>query len=104
MAESEEELKNLLEKVKEENLKAILKLKIQKLRSCILSHHFMVNRWGKMETMTDFILGGSKITVDGNRSHEINRHLLLSRKSMTNLDNILKSRHHFADKGPYSES
>ena len=59
---------------------------------------------GTMETMTDFILGGSKITADGDRSHEINRHLLVSRKAMTNLDNILKSRHHCADKGPYSES
>ena len=61
MAESEEELKNLLEKVKEENLRATLKLKIQKLRSCILmSYHFMVNRWGKMETMTDFIFWSLK--------------------------------------------
>ena len=93
MAESEEELKNLLEKVKEENLRATLKLKIQKLRSCILmSYHFMVNRWGKMETMTDFILGGSKITVDSDCSHEIKRYLLLRRKSMTNLDSILTSR------------
>ena len=57
-----------------------------------------------VETVSDFIFGGSKITVDGDRSHEINRHLLLSRKTMTNLDNILKSRHRFADKGPYSES
>ena len=72
MAESEEELKNLLEKVKEENLRATLKLKIQKLRSCILmSYHFMVNRWGKSENMTDFIFLDSKITVDVDGSHEV---------------------------------
>ena len=92
MAESEEELKNLLEKVKEENLRATLKLKIQKLRSCILmSYHFMVNRWGKMETMTDFILGGSKITVDGDSSQEINRCLFFGRKALTNLDTVVKA-------------
>ena len=54
----------------------------------------------KMETVTDFILGGSKITEDGNCSHEIKRCLLVGRKAMTNLDSILKSRHHFANKGP----
>ena len=57
-----------------------------------------------METMTDFIFGGSKITADGDCSHEIKRHLLPRRKAMTNLDNILKSRHHFAGKGLYSQS
>ena len=57
-----------------------------------------------METVTDFIFWGSKITADGNCSHEIKRRLLLGRKAMTNLDSILKSRHYFADKGPSSQS
>ena len=57
-----------------------------------------------VETVTDFIFGGSKITADGNRSHEIKRCLLLERQVMTNLDNILKSRHYFANKGPSSQS
>ena len=57
-----------------------------------------------METVTDFIFLGSKITADGDCSHEIKRHLLLGRKAMTNLDNILKSRHHFADKCKSSQS
>ena len=57
-----------------------------------------------VETVTDFILGGSKITAEGDCSHEIKRHLLLRRKAMTNLDNILKRRHYFADKGPSSQS
>ena len=56
------------------------------------SHHFMAKRWGTMETVTDFILGGSKITADDDCSHEIKRYLLLGRKAMTNLDGILKSR------------
>ena len=54
----------------------------------------------RMETVTDFILGGSKVTTDGNCSHEIKRHLLLERKALTNLDSVLKNRHEFADKGP----
>ena len=57
-----------------------------------------------METVTDFIFLGSKITVDSDCSHEIKRRLLLGRKAMTNPDSVLKSRHHFADKGPYSQS
>ena len=57
-----------------------------------------------VETVRDYIFLGSKITADGDCSHEINRHLLLGRKAMTNLDNILKSRHYLADKGPYSKS
>ena len=57
-----------------------------------------------METVTDFLFLGSKITVDGDCSHEIKRHLLLGRKAMTNLNSILKSRHHFANKGLYSQS
>ena len=92
MAESEE-LKSLLMKVKEESEKVGLKLNIQKTKiMASQSHHFMANRWGTVETMSDFILGGSKITADGDCSHEIKRHLLLGRKVMTNLDSILKSR------------
>ena len=64
------------------------------------SHYFMANGWGKkVETVTDFIFLGSKITADSDCSHDIKRGLLLGRKAMTNLDNILKNRHHFADKG-----
>ena len=62
----------------------------------------MENRWGTMETVTDFILGNSKITADGDYSHEIKRCLLLGSKAMTNLDSILNSRDYFADKGPSS--
>ena len=95
MAESEEELKALLMKVKEDSEKAGLKLNIQntKIMDGIWSHHFMGCRWannGNSERL--FILGGSKITVDGDCSHEIKRHLLLGRKAMTNLDTVLKSR------------
>ena len=61
------------------------------------------NRWRK-ETVTNFIFLGSKITADGNCSHEIKRRLLLGRKAVTNLDSVLKNRHHFADKGPYNQS
>ena len=57
-----------------------------------------------VETVSDFILGGSKITADGDCSHEIKRHLLFGRKVMTNLDSILKTRDYFAEKGPYSQS
>ena len=86
MAESEEELKSLL-KVKEESEKVGLKLNIQKTKNHgIWSHHFMANRWETVETVADFILGGSKITEDGDCSYEIKRRLLLGRKVMTNLD------------------
>ena len=92
MAESEEELKSLLTKVKEENKKAGLKLSIQKTNIMISSP---ITSWQidgeTMETVTDFIILGSKITVDGDCSHEIKRGLLLGRKVMTNLDSILKS-------------
>ena len=92
MAESEEELKSLLMKVKEEREKVGLKLNIQKTKIMSSSP---VTSWqidrGTMETVTDFILGGSKITADGDCSHEIKRHLLLGRKATTNLDIILKS-------------
>ena len=93
MAESEEEVKSLLMKVKEESEKAGLKLNIQKMKimdsSPITS--WQIDEEAK-ETVTGFILGGSKITADGDRSHEIKRRLLLGQKVMTNLDNILKSR------------
>ena len=75
-------------KVKEESEKAGLKLNIRG----IWSYHFMANRWGKMETVSDFILGGSKITPDGDCSHDIKRCLLLGRTNMTNLDSVSKSR------------
>ena len=77
-------------KVKEESEKVGLKLNIQKTK-IIWSHHFMANRWGNNGN-SDFLFGGSKITADGECSHEIKRHLLLGRKIMTNLDTILKSR------------
>ena len=92
-AESKEELKNLLMKVKEDSEKAGLKLNIQKLK---IMASGPIASWKidgeTVETMTDFILGGSKITADGDWSHEIKRCLLLGRKVMTNLDSILKSR------------
>ena len=92
MAESKEELKSLL--MKEETEKAGLKLNIQKLRSWhdIQAHHFMANRWGNQGNSERLIFLGSKITADGNCSHEIKRCLLFGRKAMTNLDSILKRR------------
>ena len=90
MAESEEELKSLLMKVKEESEKAGLKLNIQKTKIMAFSP---VTSWQiDGETMTDFIFLGSNITADGDCSHEIKRYLLLGRKAMTNLDSILKRR------------
>ena len=93
MAESEEELKSLLMKVKEESEKAALKLNIKKSK---IMASGPITSWQidgeTMETMTDFIFLGSKITADGDCSHEIKRHLLLGGKAMTNLDSILKSR------------
>ena len=77
-------------KVKVESEKVGLKLNIQKMK--IQSHHFMGNRWETVETVSDFIFGGSKITADGDCSHEIKRRLLLGRKVMTNLDSICNSR------------
>ena len=93
MAESEEGLKNLLMKVKEESEKVGLKLNIQKSRAMASSTitSWQID-WETMETVADFILGGSKITSDGDYSHEIKRCLLLGRKVMTNLYSILKSR------------
>ena len=90
MAESEEELKSLLMKVKEESEKVGLKLNIQKTK--ITASGPITSGQIDGETVTDFILGGSKITVDVACSHEIKRHLFLGRKAMTNLDSILKSR------------
>ena len=96
MAESEKELKSLLMKVKEESEKFGLKLNIQKTKIMVSSH---ITSWeidGQIvETMADFIFLGSKITADGDCSHEIKRHLLLGRKVMTNLDSILQSRHYY---------
>ena len=93
MAESEEELKSLLMKVKEESEKTGLKLNIQKTKIMASSP---ITSWQidgeTMETVTDFIFLGSKITADGDCSHEMKRHLLLGRKVMTNLDSILKRR------------
>ena len=93
MAESEEELKSLLMKVKEESEKVGLKSSIQKTKNMATSPIISWQIDGEaMEIVRDFIFGGSKISVDGDCSHEINRHLLLRRKAMTNLDSILKSR------------
>ena len=93
MAESEEELKSLLMKVKEESGKVGLKLNIQNMK---IMASGPITSWQKdgetVETVSDFILGGSKITADGDCSHEIKRRLLLGRKAMTNIDSILKSR------------
>ena len=93
MAESEEELKSLLMKVKEESEKVGLKLNIQKMKFMASGP---ITSWQidgeTMETVTDFIFLGSKITVDGDCNHEIKRRLLLGKKAMTNLDSILKSR------------
>ena len=93
MAESEEELKSLLMKVKEDSEKVGLKLNIQKTKIMVSGP---LNSWQidgeTVETVSDFILGGSKITADGDCGHEIKRRLLLGRKVMTNLDSILENR------------
>ena len=93
MAESKGELKSLLMKVKEESERAILKLNIKKAK---IMASGPITSWQiegeKVEVVTDFLSLGSKITVDGDYSHEIKRQLLLSRKAMTNLDSVLKSR------------
>ena len=106
MAESEEELKSLLMKVKEESEKVGLKLSIQKTK---IMASGPITSWEidgeTVETVSDFIFWGSKITAYGDCSHEIKRCLLLGRKAMTNLDSILKNqRHHFANKGAYNQS
>ena len=93
MAESEEELKSLLMKVNEDSEKVGLKLNIQKMKTMASGP---ITSWEidgeTVETVSDFIFMGSKITTDGDCSHEIKRHLLLGRKVMTNLDSIFKSR------------
>ena len=93
MEETDEELNSLLMKVKEESEKTSLKLNIQKT---MIMASGPITSWQidgeTMEIVTDFILGGSKITADGDSSHKIKRHLLFGRKAMTNPDNILKSR------------
>ena len=105
MAESEEELKSLLMKVKVESEKVGLKLNIQKTK---IMASGPITSWEiggeTVETVSDFIFWGSKITADGDCSREIKRHLLFGRKVMTNLDSILKSqRHYFANKGLSSQ-
>ena len=105
MAESEEELKSLLMKVKEESEKVGLKLNIQKMK---IMASGPITSWEidgeTVETVSDFIFLGSKITADGDCSHEIKRHLLLGRKVMTNLDSIFKSRDiTLPKKGPASQ-
>ena len=105
MAESEEELKSLLMNVKEESEKVGLKINIQKTKIMASSPTSSWQIDGEtLKTVTDFIFLHSKITTDGDCSHEIKRRLLLGRKAMTNLDSILKSRDYFANKGPYSQS
>ena len=103
MAESKEELKSLLMKVESE--KVGLKLNIQKKK---IMASGPITSWQKdketMETVRDFTFGSSQITADGDCSYEIKRCLLLVRKATTNLDSILKTRHYFAEKGPYSQS
>ena len=105
MAEREEELKTLLMKVKEESKKAGLKLNIEKTK---IMASGPIASWQidgeTMEPVTDFIFFGSKITADGDCSHEIKRCLPLGRKAMTNLDSVLKKQtHYFANKGPSSQ-
>ena len=102
MAESEDELKSLLMKVKEDSEKVGLEFNIQKTK---IMESGPITSWEidgeTVETVSDFILGGSKITEDDDCSHEIKRHLLLGKKFMTNLESVLKSRerHYFANKG-----
>ena len=107
MAQCEEELNSILMKVKEESEKAGLKLNIQRMKIMAFDP---ITSWQingeTMETVTDFIFLGSKITADGDCSNKIKRSMLHGRKAMTNLDSILKSRdiHYFADKGLSSQS
>ena len=104
MAKSEEELKSLLMKVKEESEKVGLKLNIQKTK---IMASGPITSWQidgeTVETVSGFILGGSKITGDGDCSHEIKRHLLLGRKVIQPRQHIKKQRHYFPNKGPSSQ-
>ena len=103
MAENEEELKSTLMRVKEKWEKAGLKVNIKKKETQLMTSG-SITSWqiegGKEETMTDFLYFGSKITEDGDCSHEIRRQFLLGRKAMTNLDSVEKQRHSSAYKGP----
>ena len=103
MAENEDELKSLLMRVKKESERAGLKLNIKKTKIMASSP---ITSWKiegeKVEAVTDFLFLGSKITVDGDCSHEIRRRLLLGRKAMTNLDSVEKQRHYSANKVLYS--
>ena len=106
MADSKEELKSLLMKVKEDSEKVCLKLNIQKTK---IMASGPITSWQvdkeTMETVTDFIFLGSKITVDSDCSHELKRHSLLGRKAKTNLNSMLKKqRRYFVNKGPSSQS
>ena len=105
MDESIEELKSFLMKVREESEKADLKLNIQKIKIMVSGP---ITSWQidvkTMETVTDFIFLGSKINADDDCNHEIKRYLLLGRKTMINLDSVLKQRHYFTNKGPSSQS
>ena len=105
MGVSKEELQSLLMKVKEEGEKVGLKLSIQKTKIMAFGP---ITSWQidgeTMETVTDFIFLDSKITVDGDCSHEIKRYMFLGRKAMTNLDSMLKSRDYFVNKGPSSQN
>ena len=104
-AESQEELTSLLMRVKEETENYGLKLNIQKTKIMATGQSTSWQIDGEtMETVRDFIFLGSKITADGDYSHEIKRCLLLGRKAMTNLGSIKKQRHYFADKGPSTPS
>ena len=105
MAESEEALKNLLMRMKEKSEKLGLQGNIKKAKiMAIWFHHFMANRSGKYRSSDRFYLGGSKMTEDNDYSNEIQRHMLLGRKAMMNIDSMLKSKDHFTDKGPYIQS
>ena len=105
MAENKEELKSFLKKVKEESEKTGLKLSIQKSKIMAFGP---ITSWQidgeTVETVRDFIILGSKITANGDCSHEIKRCLFLGRKALTNRQCIKKQRYYFADKGPYSQS
>ena len=105
VAESKEELKSLLIRVKEESEKVGLKFNIKKSKIVALGPLTSWQREGKkVETVTNFLFLGFKITADNDCSYEIRRYSILGMKIMTNLDSALKSRHHFANKGPHSQS
>ena len=104
MAESEEELKGVLTRVKEESEKGGLKLNIQKTKIMASSPITSWQKWGNTGNSERFIFLGFTISTDGDCSHEIKRCLLLGRKGINNLDSILKRRHYFANKGPSSQS